>query len=77
MKNQFTNRLCELIDESDQTQNKISKDLGIRKQQLSNWKLGHTEPSLDDIIMLALYFDVSTDYLLGLEDATGTRLTPQ
>ena len=36
-------------------------------------KFGYNEPSMDEIIMLAVYFDVSIDYLLGLEDETGSR----
>ncbi len=73
MNNKFTLRLQELIQESGKTQNKISADLGIVKQKLSNWKLGVIEPNLDDLIMLAKYFEVSTDYLLGLEDETGAK----
>lgn len=61
-------RLTELIDGSGKQQNDICKDLGIYKQKLSRWKTGYTEPTLDDLIMLAKYFEVSTDYLLGLED---------
>lgn len=73
MNKNFTLRLQELIQESGKTQNKISADLGIVKQKLSNWKIGIIEPNLDDLIMLAEYFEVSTDYLLGLEDATGAK----
>ena len=49
-------------------QKDICDELGISKQKLSNWKTGYSEPNFDDIIMLAKYFDVSTDYLLGLSD---------
>ena len=73
MKNLFYARLTELIQESGKTQNKISAELQIPKQKLSNWKTGYTEPNLDDLIALALYFDVSTDYLLGLEDEVGIK----
>ena len=68
MKNLLSVKLSELIRESGKTQNKISAELKIPKQKLSNWKTGYTEPNLDDLITLALYFHVSTDYLLGLED---------
>ena len=73
MKNLLPVKLSELIQESGKTQNKISAELQIPKQKLSNWKTGYTEPNLDDLIALALYFEVSTDYLLGLEDETGTK----
>ena len=74
MKNKFSIRLNELIAESGKTQNSICRELQISKQKLSNWKTSYTEPCMDDLIMLALYFDVSADYLLGLVDETGARL---
>ena len=42
--------------------------MNIRTQKLSNWKTGYCEPNYDDIIMLADYFGVTTDYLLGRTD---------
>ena len=74
MRNKFADRLGELICESGKTQNAISAELNIPKQKLSNWKTAYTEPSMDDLMMLALYFDVSADYLLGLVDETGVRI---
>lgn len=73
MKNIFQTRLCDLIAESGKTQNAICAELNIRKQKLSNWKTGYTEPCLDDLVMLALYFDVSADFLLGLADDVDGR----
>ena len=66
--NLFTERLNELIINSGKQQNDICKELGIYKQKFSRWKLGETKPDFDELIMLAKYFNVTTDYLLGLED---------
>lgn len=66
--NLFVSRLNELIKNSGKQQNEICKDLKIYKQKFSRWKLGNTEPNFDELILLAKYFNVSTDYLLGLED---------
>ncbi|MDE5729340.1 MAG: helix-turn-helix domain-containing protein [Clostridia bacterium] len=66
--NLFSTRLNELITASGKQQNEICKDLKIYKQKFSRWKLGKTEPTLDDLILLANYFNVSVDYLLGLKD---------
>ena len=68
MKNLLAKRLTELISESGKTQNEIAFDLKISKQKLSNWKLGYFEPELDTVLLLAEYFNVSTDYLLGKTD---------
>lgn len=41
---------------------------GISQSAIAKWELGKTEPTASAIIMLAKFFDESTDYLLGLED---------
>ena len=74
MTNQFATRLKEAIEESGKMQKDICADLHISKQKLSKWKTRYNEPSMDELIMLALYFDVSVDYLLGLVDETGVRI---
>ena len=68
----FISRFKELLESSGKMQKDISKELGISKQKLSNWKTGYTEPNLDDIIMLANYFGVSVDYLIGYENEDGS-----
>ncbi len=75
MTNIFATRLKELIEESGKMQKDICADLHISKQKLSKWKTSYNEPSLDELCMLALYFDVTTDYLLGIVDETGVRIT--
>ena len=62
----FVVRFKELLEQSGKMQKDICKDLGISKQKLSKWKTGYTEPNPDDIILLATYFDVTADYLIGL-----------
>jgi len=66
--NKFVERLKELIAETDKQQTQICKELNIKKQVLSNWKTGYCEPNIDQIIMLADYFGVTTDYLFGREN---------
>lgn len=67
MKNLFQQRLNELLKESGKLQNEICRDLGVSKQKLSKWKTGYNEPNLDEILLIASYFQVTTDYLLGAE----------
>ena len=68
----FLTRLRSVLDENGKTQKEICADLGIRNQKLSNWKTGYSEPNFDDLLMLASYFNVSVDYLLGLTDSDDT-----
>lgn len=63
--NKFVSRLGELLAACGKSQNIVSKELGISKQKLSKWKTGYNEPSIDEIILIARYFGVTCDYLLG------------
>ncbi len=66
--NQFVGRFQDLINSSGKMQKDISKEIGVSKQKITKWKKGYIEPSLDDIILIARYFQVTTDYLLGAEE---------
>lgn len=73
MVNLFVERLKELISSSGKMQKEICGDMKISKQKLSKWKTGYSEPSIDEILMIALYFDVTTDYLLGFEELKNNK----
>ena len=45
----------------------VEADLGMSKNYLYKWK--KSVPSSDKLAMVADYFNVSTDYLLGREDS--------
>ena len=75
MTNIFSSRLERLIKENKTTKYKIAKDLGCSKQTVCNWCDGMSEPSLGYLRSLANYFDVTADYLIGLEDETGKKVT--
>lgn len=66
-------RLKELRQEKDLTQYEIAKGINTSQRNISRWENGDNEPSSTFIIKLANFFDVSTDYLLGLEDDFGVR----
>ncbi|MCI8458771.1 MAG: helix-turn-helix transcriptional regulator [Clostridia bacterium] len=72
--NLFIDRLKILLASSGKRQTDICAELGISKQKLTNWKSGYSEPNIDDIMMLAKYFEVTTDYLVGLENEDGTKV---
>ncbi len=43
----------------------FSKDLSVTKQTVSNWENNNIQPSIDMLIKIADFFNVSTDYLLS------------
>ncbi len=42
--------------------------LNIKQQSYSRYEYGTGEPNLETLVKLAKFFEVSTDYLLGLVD---------
>ena len=51
------------------TQEKLAEHLGISTQAVSKWERGETLPDITLVIPLASYFGISTDELLGLDEA--------
>lgn len=70
----FSLKLKLLIRENKTTMYRVAKNLNYSKTTLLNWCNEFTEPKASDIVKIALYFDVTTDYLLGLEDYTGGKI---
>lgn len=50
------------------SQVELAKRLGVAKQTVSNWENENIQPSIEMLVRLARQFNVTTDYLLGLEN---------
>lgn len=48
------------------SQVELASALGVSKQCISNWENDYIQPSVEMLIKIAKYFNVTTDYLLGL-----------
>ena len=66
--NIFGCRLRELRQEQRLSQRALGEKVGACNQSVSFWETGSREPDLDTLKKLALIFEVSVDYLLGLAD---------
>ena len=64
----FNERLKKLRLESGQTLKLVAKELNLSISAYSNYEQGIREPSLETLAKICKFFDVSADYLLGLED---------
>lgn len=60
-------RICELRTASGWSQVVLAKKLGVAKQTVSNWENENIQPSIEMLVRLARLFNVTTDYLLGLD----------
>lgn len=58
-------RLKKLRKEHNITQLKLAMDLNMNQNTISRYENGEREAGYKELIMIADYFDVSVDYLLG------------
>lgn len=64
----LNDRIKELRKAFGISQVELAKALNVSKQCVSNWGNDNVLPSIDMLVKLAKYFNVTTDYLLCLEE---------
>lgn len=62
------NRIAELRKEKGLSQSELGQVVGVAQNTICNWENGSRQFDSEMLIKLAKYFDVTTDYLLGLVD---------
>lgn len=70
---EFSNRLKELRHEKKLSMKQLAQAIKTTDGAISNWENDVNEPKISYLIRLAIFFGVSADYLLGLEDETGAK----
>ena len=68
MENKFVERLFELRQERHLSQESVAKAIGVSQKSIDFWEKGVNEPKLSYIVKLAIFFNVSCDFLTGLKD---------
>ena len=63
-----TNRLRELRIEKGLSQRELATKTNIQQANISRWEAGLVVPNVMDVWLLADFFDVSVDYLIGRKD---------
>ena len=59
-------RIRDLREDHDLSQSEAAKIIGTTQQQYSKIETGRSDISAKKLILLAEYYDVSVDYILGL-----------
>ena len=63
----FNRRLRQLRDEAGLSQQELSNQTGITKSSINMYERGEREPGLETLEVLADYFNVDMDYLIGYQ----------
>ena len=64
----FAERIRELRHKQGMTQQALGKIIDVRQDTISIYETGKHYPEVRNLMILADYFGVSTDYLLGRTD---------
>lgn len=64
----FAERLKELREERGLSLTALAKEVGFSQVAIGRWENKTRTPNIDTLIVFAKFFEISTDYLLGLED---------
>lgn len=62
-------RIRELREEAPwESQTEVGEAVGVKQKVVSAWETGASRPTYEHLVLIAQYFQVTTDYLLGVTD---------
>ena len=67
--------LKSLMIENKITQQELASRIGVSQRAVSKWVNLQSEPTESAIVACAKYFNVTSDYILRLEDESGRKYT--
>lgn len=70
----FANRIKILREKNNITLKELAKAIGCTPPAISYWENNKKEPTAKFIRKIAILFNVTADYLLGLEDEDGCKI---
>ncbi len=60
-------------EEKGISQSELAKLTGLTQQNISRWEHNVHIPNAHDCAILARFYDISIDYLIGLENEDGSK----
>lgn len=70
----FGERIRRLRNEKRLTQKQLAEIIGKAQSAIAYWEADKQEPSVSSLKKLCEFFEVSADYLLGIEDESGVKI---
>ena len=70
----MADKIKQLREQMGYTQAELARKLKLTRSSINGWEMGLTVPSTPMVVELAKIFNVSTDYLLGLDDGASLRV---
>ena len=68
METKFQERFKQLKKESGLSNVKLADGIGVRHATICRWENGKCDIKSNELVKVAKFFGVSSDYLIGLQD---------
>lgn len=72
----FAKRLREVRENARKSQKVLAQYIGVSDVAYGGWERGDAEPSFTNLVKLCRYFNVSADWILGLDKETADARAP-
>ena len=70
----YGKRIKECRIEKGLTQTELAEKLSTTQSTIGKYEREELQPNIDTLIQICRLFEVSADYLIGLEDDTGSKI---
>jgi transcriptional regulator with XRE-family HTH domain len=60
-------KILKLLKDNNMNEQDICRMLNTHKSKMYDWKTGRSRPTAEEIAIIAKFFGVSSDYLLGVD----------
>ncbi len=67
MINSLGSKIRSLREDADLNQTQLAKALNMTQRKISYIECDKYEPSIEDIVLICDFFEISSDYLLGIK----------
>ena len=64
----FSDILKDFLAENNLTQAAFANIIGVKQSQISEWLKGKAKPGYDTLKSMALAFNISADFFLGIKE---------
>ena len=68
METNFSDILKDFLAENNLTQMAFARMIGVKQSQVSEWLRGKAKPGYDTLKSMALTFNISADFFLGIKE---------
>ena len=65
-------RIFHLMQEREVKASDVARQTGIKQSAFTEWKMGRSSPGVNALVLLADYFGVTVDYLVGRDTTNNT-----